>query len=269
MHFLNAIMDINYQLIISKTAPVILKFILLFIAFFLFSPLGKRIISKIISNAAKSEKISTSRMKTLEKLLINLFSYTMFFLLIMMSFDILSIPIAPLLAGAGILGLAIGFGAQGIVSDVVTGFFILLERQLEIDDYVTIATFEGIVEEVGLRTTKIRGFDGTLTYIPNRNIINVANHSRGNMRALVDFNISNDKNIDESIAILEKVCLAFQLDPRFKTGPNVLGVQGLTSSETILRIVGQTENGMQWSCERDLRKAIKAEMDLSFSADAL
>src|SRR5699024_2048273 len=215
------------------------------------------VIEKTIQKTGKSRKVSANRMKTLEKLLVNLYSYILIFLFIVMVFAILNIPIGPLLAGAGIVGLAIGFEAQGIVSDVVTGFFILLERQLEIDDYVTVGEFDGIVEEVGLRTTKIRAFDGTLNFVPNRFIEGVANHSRGNMRALVDISISYHDNIDKAISVLEHVCESFQTDDRFKDGPNCIGVQEIGTYNTILRVVGQTENGLQWECERDLRKQMK------------
>lgn len=243
--------------ILSKTAPIVLKLILLILAFIIIKPLGKKIIGKTIQKASKFEKISPTRVKTLEKLLKNLFSYVMIFLFIVMIFAIINIPIAPLLAGAGVIGLAIGFGAQGVVSDVVTGFFILLERQLEIDDYVTVGEFDGIVEEVGLRTTQIRSFDGTLNFLPNRFVEGVANHSRGNMRALVDIGISYYDNIDAAITILEQVCADFQSDERFKEPPQVLGVQDISSSDIMLRVVGQTENGMQWACERDMRKNIQ------------
>ncbi|MGY0692225.1 mechanosensitive ion channel family protein [Virgibacillus sp. FSP13] len=247
--------------ILSLIVPIGIKIILLIIAFIIFVPIGKRIITKTLQKAGKNEKLSPSRVKTLEKLLVNVFSYVMIFVFIVMLFAIFAIPIGPLLAGAGIIGLAIGFGAQGLVSDIVTGFFILLERQIEIDDYVTTAGYDGIVEEVGLRTTKIRSFDGTLNFIPNREIIGVANHSRGNMRALVDLTVKYDENINEAITILEKVCEEFQSDERFKEGPNVLGVQSLGTNDLVLRVVGQTENGLQWACERDMRKRIKGEFD--------
>lgn len=243
--------------LLSVIIPVVLKIALLILAFIIIKPLGKKIIEKALQKAGKSEKISASRIKTLEKLLLNLFSYVMIFLFIVMIFAVLNIPIAPLLAGAGIIGLAIGFGAQGIVSDVVTGFFILLERQLEIDDYVTVGEFDGIVEEVGLRTTQIRSFDGTLNFVPNRFVEGVANHSRGNMRALVDIGISYNDHVDEAITALEQVCANFQSDERFKESPQVLGVQDISSSDIVLRVVGQTENGLQWECERDMRKQIK------------
>ncbi|HLR68087.1 mechanosensitive ion channel family protein [Virgibacillus alimentarius] len=253
------IFGISFDLsnILGVVIPITLKIVFLILAFIILKPIGRKVIEKTIQKTGKSRKVSANRMKTLEKLLVNLYSYILIFLFIVMVFAILNIPIGPLLAGAGIVGLAIGFGAQGIVSDVVTGFFILLERQLEIDDYVTVGEFDGIVEEVGLRTTKIRAFDGTLNFVPNRFIEGVANHSRGNMRALVDISISYHDNIDKAISVLEHVCESFQTDDRFKDGPNCIGVQEIGTYNTILRVVGQTENGLQWECERDLRKQMK------------
>lgn len=261
MNFFEDGFNLNVSGILSSIIPIITQLILLVLAFIIFVPIGKKIISKSLQKAGDSDKISPGRMKTLEKLLLNVFGYVMIFILIVMLFAILHIPIGPLLAGAGIVGLAVGFGAQGLVSDIVTGFFILLERQIEIDDYVTTGGFDGIVEEVGLRTTKIRSFDGTLNFIPNREIIGVANHSRGNMRALVDLSIKHNENMDVAIETLEQICEEFASDERFKEGPDVLGVQSLETNEYVLRVVGQTENGLQWACERDMRKQIKEAFD--------
>ncbi|MFZ3579898.1 mechanosensitive ion channel family protein [Virgibacillus sp. DJP39] len=256
-------LTLDFGALLSEIIPVALRLGLLILAFVIFVPIGKKIIETSIRRAGKNEKLTPGRVKTLEKLLVNVFSYAMIFVFVLMLFGTFDINIAPLIAGAGIIGLAIGFGAQGLVSDIVTGFFILLERQIEIDDYVTSGGYDGIVEEVGLRTTKIRSFDGTLNFVPNRLLVGVSNHSRGNMRALVDIGISYDENIDEAITVLEKVCAEFQEDERFKDGPNALGVQGLGSSDVVLRVVGQTENGQQWACERDMRKRIKLAFDES------
>src|SRR5690625_4934462 len=237
----------------------ILKLGLLTIAFLIIVPIGKKLIAKTIQKTAQSKKASQGRMKTLEKLLANVFSYTMIFIYIVMFFATLGIEIGQLIAVAGVIGLAIAFGAQGLVSDIVTGFFIILEQQLEIDDYVTTAGYDGVVEEIGLRTTKIRSFDGTFNYVPNRYIEGVSNHSRGNMQALVDIGISyneNKENIGQAIAILEQICSAFQKDSRFKDGPHAIGVQSIESTDIVLHIVGQTENGLQWECERDMRKQV-------------
>ncbi len=238
-----------------------LQILVILIAFAIISPIGKKAIEAAIGRMGKQRKLSEARTKTLAKISVNLFSYVLLFVLIVMILSAINIDIGPLLAGAGIIGLAIGFGAQGLVSDIVTGFFILLERQIEVDDYVTAAGYDGIVEEVGIRTTKLRGFDGTLHYIPNRNIAGVSNHSRGNMRALVDIGISYEDNIDEAIEILSKVAEDFAEDPRFKEGPDVLGVQSIGSSDIVLRILGKTANMEQWGVERDMRKAIKEALD--------
>ncbi len=177
-------------------------------------------------------------------------------------FDLFGLDIKALLAGAGILGLAIGFGAQGLVSDVVTGFFILLERQIDVDDYVTVADYDGIVEEIGLRTTRLRGFDGTLYYIPNREIGSVSNHSRGNMQALVDIAINCDTNIDEAIKQFQQACDALALtEEAIIEGPDVIGVESLDSSEAVLRVICKTKNMQQWDIERKLRKVLKKVLD--------
>ncbi|MCA0969453.1 mechanosensitive ion channel family protein [Halobacillus litoralis] len=237
------------------------EILLLIIGFAIVKPLGTKAIEKSIQKMSEQRKLTESRSKTIEKLAVNIFSYALIFIFIVMILGALNINIAPLIAGAGIVGLAIGFGAQGIVSDIVTGFFLLLERQIEVGDYVTAGGYDGVVEEVGIRTTQIRSFDGTLNFVPNRNIVGVANHSRGNMRALVDIGIGYDENIDEAISVLQKVADRFQEDERFKDGPNVLGVQSLGSSDVVIRVLGKTENMEQWGVERDLRKAMKEALD--------
>ncbi|MCP3030647.1 mechanosensitive ion channel family protein [Halobacillus sp. A1] len=253
--------DFNPTILVEWLITGGLKILVILIAFAILGPVGKKAISAAIYKMGKQRKLTESRTKTLEKLSVNVFSYILLFILIIMLLGAVNIDIGPLLAGAGIIGLAIGFGAQGLVSDIVTGFFLLLERQIEVDDYVTAGGYDGIVEEVGIRTTKIRSFDGTLNFIPNRNIAGVSNHSRGNMRALVDIGISYDENIDHALDVLKKVADEFAMDPRFKEGPDVLGVQSLGSSDIVIRILGKTENMEQWGVERDLRKAMKEALD--------
>ncbi|MCD5322506.1 MULTISPECIES: mechanosensitive ion channel family protein [Pontibacillus] len=243
-------------------ATIAMKIVLVLLVYLIISPIGKKLIQRSLYKAGNNQKLTEARAKTLEKLMINIYSYVLGFILIATIFGLLSIDLAPLIAGAGIIGLAIGFGAQGLVSDVVTGFFLLLEKQVEVDEYVTAGGMNGVVEEIGLRTTKIRSFDGTLNFVPNRHISTVSNHSRGNMRALVDIGIAYDENIDEAMVVLQKVCDEFaQNDERFKDGPNVLGVQSLGSSDVVLRVLGQTENMQQWAVERDLRKRMKEALD--------
>ncbi len=250
--------DFQIHPVLQNIMTIAFKILLVFIAYAILSPLGKRLISSVMTKTSKKQRLSEARAKTLEKLLKNIYGYVLIFILVITILAIFNIPVTPLLAGAGVIGLAVGFGAQGLVSDVVTGFFILLEKQIDVDDYVTMSGLSGIVEEVGLRTTQIRGFDGTLHYIPNRNISNVSNHSRGNMQALVDIGISYNENIDEALHVLQNVCNQFaDRDDRVKEGPDVVGVQSFGSSDVVIRIIAQTENMEQWAVERELRKEIK------------
>ncbi|WP_246055172.1 mechanosensitive ion channel family protein [Pseudalkalibacillus caeni] len=241
---------------------IILKLIAILIVYLIVKSIGKRFIERTFAKVEQRENMSAGRANTLMKLSLSLFSYTLIFIVVGIIFSTLGLNIGTLIAGAGIVGLAIGFGAQGLVSDIVTGFFILLEKQMDVGDYVTAAGYDGIVEEVGLRTTQIRGFDGTLNYIPNREVGSISNHSRGNMRALVDIGISYDDNIDKAIEVIQNTCDQIAgLNDAIVDGPNVLGVQSLGSSDVVIRVLCKTRNMEQWGVERQLRKAIKEALD--------
>lgn len=251
------IVFLNFTSMLDVIIGTGLRVLILIVSYIVTKTLGNKLITKLLHKSTNRHNLSKSRLLTLEKLILNIFSYVLLFLFISMLFSIFKVPIGPLIASAGVLGLAIGFGAQGLVSDVVTGFFILLERQIEVGEYITVAGYSGIVEEIGLRTTKLRSFDGTLNFIPNRHIESVSNHSRGTMRALVDIHINYESDLDQTLSILDAVCKQFQADQRFVEGPNVLGVNQLGERNITIRIVGQTKNMEQWSAERDIRKAVK------------
>ncbi|MFC0270732.1 mechanosensitive ion channel family protein [Metabacillus herbersteinensis] len=254
--------NINWSYILTTTGIIFLKLIGIFIAFIVVRAIGGKVIKRMFDRVQERKHITIGRALTLQSLSLNIFSYVLVFIFVVMVFEVFEYDATALLAGAGVIGLAIGFGAQGLVSDVVTGFFILLEKQIDVEDYVTIAGLDGVVEQVGLRTTQLRGFDGTLHFIPNREITNVSNHSRGNMRALIDIGISYDDDIDRAIAVLQETCdkIAAE-DPTIVDGPNVIGVQSLGASDIVIRIIGKTENGQQWAVERKLRKALKETLD--------
>ncbi|WP_421385413.1 mechanosensitive ion channel family protein [Bacillus salacetis] len=239
-----------------------LQIIAIYIAFLIVKGFGNKILERAFSKYSERNNISTARSQTLESLAKNIFSYVLIFIFFVTILQIFGIEVTAILAGAGIIGLAVGFGAQGLVSDVVTGFFILLEKQIDVGDYVTTGSFSGIVEAVGLRTTQIRSFDGTLNFVPNREITSLSNHSRGNMRALVDIGISYDDDIDKAIMVLQEVCdrVAAE-DENIVDGPNVIGVQALGASDVVIRVIGKTKNMEQWGVERKLRKALKEALD--------
>jgi moderate conductance mechanosensitive channel len=262
MFDISFIQQVDWSKWLINIAIIILKFIGILIVYFIVNKVGQSFITKMFERYKSRNHIKEGRATTLESLSLNIFSYVLIFILFITTLQIIGIEVMPILAGAGIIGLAVAFGAQGLVSDVVTGFFILLENQIEVGDYITTGSFSGIVEQVGLRTTKIRGFDGTLHYVPNREITSVSNHSRGTMRALIDIGISYDDNIDEAITVLQNACdrLAKE-DKTIVEGPNVLGVQSLGTSDVVIRVIAKTENMQQWAVERKLRKLLKETLD--------
>jgi len=254
--------NFNWEVLLINTGIVALKVIGIFIAFAIVKAVGNKVLQRTFTRLMNREDITEGRALTLQRLAENILSYVLIFILVASLFSIFGLSVASLIAGAGIVGLAIGFGAQGLVSDVVTGFFLLLEKQIDVNDYVTVGAVDGVVEAVGLRTTQIRSFDGTLNYLPNREITSVSNHSRGNMRALVDIGISYDDNIDHAIEVMQRACdLVASENPVVVEGPNVIGVQAFGSSEVVLRVIAKTQNGEQWAVERQLRKAIKEAFD--------
>lgn len=254
--------NIEWEEVILDVGIILIQLVAILIAFLITRAIGKKLIQSSFSKVQTKKKMSVGRTQTLQALAISFFSYVLIFITLVIVLGIFGINAAGLIAGAGIIGLAIGFGAQGLVSDVVTGFFLLLEKQLDVGDYVTTAGYGGIVEEVGLRTTQIRSFDGTLNFIPNREISSLSNHSRGNMRALVDIGISYDDNIDHAMTVLQEVCDKIkQENETIVEGPDVLGVQTIGDSDITLRVIAKTENMEQWAVERQLRKAIKEAFD--------
>lgn len=167
------------------------------------------------------------------------------------------------LAGAGILGVALGFGAQSLVKDVINGFFILLENQYAVGEYITTGQFSGFVEEVGLRITKIRDWGGEYHIIPNGQIQTVTNYSRGSMRAMVEVGISYEEDIDKALQVMGEVASGVreELAETIVDGPEVLGVVALGPSEVVIRTVAKTKPMEQWRVERELRKRYKEAFD--------
>jgi small conductance mechanosensitive channel len=196
------------------------------------------------------------------KLLDNILSYVIYFIAFIMILSTIGINVKPLLAGAGIVGLAVGFGAQNLVRDIITGFFIIFEDQFSVGDYVRIGQYEWTVEEIGLRTTKVKSFSGERHVIPNGGITDVTNFSIHNSMAIVDVGIAYEEDIDRA----EKVILELleTLPGKYEeiiSPPQLLGVQSLGPSEVVLRIVAETEPMRHLAVSRMIRKDVKHWLD--------
>ena len=178
------------------------------------------------------------------------------------SLTTLGIDVKGLIAGAGVLGLAVGFGAQSLVKDVISGFFIVFEDQFSVGDYVRIGQNEGTVEEIGLRTTKLKNMTGELNIIPNGNILEVTNFSIHNSVAVVDIGIAYEGNIEKAEHVITN--LLEGMPERYEdlvATPQLLGVQSLGPSEVVLRITAETAPMRHFYIARELRRELKETLD--------
>lgn len=230
--------------IISKTVSLVLLLVLFFLAKKIFDMLFTKAIERSISFT----KLSPMRQRTMTKLLHNVMNYALYFLLIYWILSILGIPVSSLLAGAGIAGVAVGLGAQGFLSDMVNGFFILFENQLEVDEIVEVGEVSGTVASVGIRTTQIIGFDGTFHFVPNRNISTVSNQSRGNMRAQVDLPIYAHTELEKIIDIVKSVNdNKVPQYPEIVNNPDIIGAITNTNNQLVFRVNIFVQNGQQYT----------------------
>jgi moderate conductance mechanosensitive channel len=184
---------------------------------------------------------------------------------ILMILAALGLNTAPLLASAGILGIAIGFGAQTLVRDVISGLFILLEDQFAVGDTIQIGDATGDVERMTVRSTTLRGADGTLYIVPNGEIRRVANLTRDWGRAIVDVGISYEVPIDRALDVLGRTTRELACEPRMafllQEEPLVLGVQELGPTLVTLRTIFTTRPGEQWAVRREANRKIKEAFD--------
>ncbi|KXT75984.1 mechanosensitive ion channel family protein [Streptococcus sp. DD12] len=241
------IASLNLEGLVNSLISKGISLIVLYFFFFL----GKRAITfsfdKVLSKSVQLTKQTSGRQKTILRLSNSFINYCLYFLLLYWTLDVIGLPVSSLLAGAGIAGVAIGLGAQGFLTDVVNGFFILLENQYDVGDAVEIGTVSGNVVSVGIRTTQVRSADGTLNFIPNRNITIVSNKSRGDMRALIDLPLSADVDLQKVTQIITEVNqVEVPNHPEIVGFPNILGPQtSATTGQFFFRVAIFTESGKQ------------------------
>lgn len=241
----------------------LMKIIIIFLIIKIIGRLINQIIEKGLDSKRKSKlSIGTKRARTLGNILKKLVNWILIFIWIMITLELFGISTTSILATAGIGGLAIGFGAQSLVKDIITGFFILLEDQYSVGDYIQLDSYDGIVEDLGLRVTKLRSFSGELHIIPNGNIQIVTNNTRGMMRSAVNISIAYEEDIDKAINVLEEVCQDIKnSNKNVLEGPVVVGVDDLGEYSVDIRIVAQVKAMEQWGVEREIRKKAKEALE--------
>jgi moderate conductance mechanosensitive channel len=177
----------------------------------------------------------------------------------------LGFEVGPMIAGAGIAGLAIGFGAQNLVRDIITGFFLLLENQMRVGDVVEVAGKSGLVEQINLRTTVLRDLEGRVHTIPNGVIETVTNRTVGWSRIVIDVGVAYKEDVDRVMEVLTEVGKSMEEDPAWKPKIleplGVLGVDAFGSSSVDIRVMFKTVPLQQWAVGRELRRRIKNRFD--------
>ena len=205
---------------------------------------------------------ATQRVEALAVALAGAASFVVWLAAALAVLDVLGVRLGPLLTGAGLIGVALGFGAQSLIRDFLSGIFILVEDQFGVGDWVDVGEATGSVEAITLRATRIRSVDGTVWHVPNGQIRCAGNMSQHWSHALLDVQIALDSDIDRARAAMKRVAdAAWRENDAILEEPEVWGVHSLGPGGITIRLVAKTKPLEQWQISRLLRERIKAEFD--------
>jgi small-conductance mechanosensitive channel len=239
-----------------------------YIVYYIFKRVLPKLVESSVKTRGKGRKAKAEmakRSETLTSMLSGIIGVIIITIALFSILDEAGVPIAPLLAGAGIVGIAVGFGAQHLIKDFLNGLFILLEDQYNKGDVVKIAGVSGQVEEITLRRTTLRDLDGLVHSIPNGEITTASNYTKGWSRVNLDISVSYQENLDHVIDIINKVCETLASDEYFKAKilktPQVLRISNFGSSGIDIKILGDTQPLAQWEVTGEIRKRIKKAFD--------
>lgn len=213
--------------------------------------------------AARDEAATQRRLQTLSSIFSGVAQSVIFFIGMMTLLQQLHVNVTPILASAGVVGIAVGFGAQSLIKDLFSGFLILLEDQFSVGDTVKIGEFAGAVEQITLRATRLRGLDGSLTTIPNGAISTVSNLSKDWSRVVLDVEIDYAEDVDRAmeIALATAISYRHEIPTELIEDPVMLGVDKMGFSGVTLRLVVKTAPARQFDLTRELRRRIKMAFD--------
>jgi moderate conductance mechanosensitive channel len=224
-------------------------------------PLRERAPQSLVPVSARRAQ----RARTIGSVLKSIVSFLVWGIAFVMILGDLGFNLTPILASAGVVGVAVGFGAQNLVKDFLTGVFMLLEDQYGVGDVVDVGDATGTVESVGLRITTLRDINGTVWYVRNGAVNRVGNSTQGFAMALVDVPIAYGTDVNEALSLLGTVAGEVTerepLNANVLAPPTVLGVQSVTAEHITLRLTVKVRPAKQWATERELRREIMAAFD--------
>jgi small conductance mechanosensitive channel len=239
-----------YLLIIKNSRPVI-----------------ERFVRKLVppNKNEKSTGAERKREDTLIRILYGTIRIAGLVITVLMILSDIGVNIAPLIAAAGVLGLALGFGGQYLIKDFISGFFIILENQYRIGDVVCFEDTCGLVEDISLRATVLRNLDGTVHHVPHGSVLRVSNLSKQFARVNLDLGVSYGANLEQVISVINETGLALSQDEKWRK--KILKpisferVENFAGSAVIVKVLGETVPLEQWAVAGEFRKRIKIAFD--------
>ena len=227
--------------------------------------IGARAARVMAATSGVSLERHRQRTMTLGSLLRNIVTVAIYSVMILTILSILGIPMAPLLASAGVGGIALGFGAQALVKDFLSGIFMIAEDQYGVGDHVRIGEVTGTVEEVTLRITKVRDASGMAWYVRNGEVLTVGNVSQGWSTAIIDIPVAYDEDPEHVLSLLQGVANDFDVDENWSDylleTPKVAGVESIASGTMTLRLTAKCAPNQQLGVQRELRQRAKRVLD--------
>lgn len=222
---------------------------------------GRRMISSLVTMRSQKHK-TMQQVNTARALATSIFNYIMYFIVVTIVLSIFGVNVSSLLAVAGVGGIAISFGAQTLIKDIISGMFIWMEGSITVGDIVTINDLSGVVESIAIRTTTVRDYNGNIYVIPNGDIRTLTNMSRDFKRAIVDIRCPYEADQGRIVEILkDEMEIAGREIQGLTAAPEVMSILSFDTDAVVVRIAAQCPVGEHWRIERDLRTRVKARFD--------
>lgn len=224
--------------------------------------LGRLIIRAVNTRKGKKSTQAANRAETRRSILTSLFSYLMYFIIAAAVLRLFNVDVTSILAAAGVVGIAIAFGAQTMVQDILSGLFIWAERIVEVGDLISVNGMDGTVEAITIRTTTLRNYNGNLYTIPNGEIRMVTNMSRSFKRAIVKIPCPYEENQERLVAMIrEEMEIAAQEVPEITAVPDVMSIVSFETHAVMVHVAVPCEIGKHWQIEREIRTRVKNRFD--------
>jgi len=253
--------------LIEHGIPILIIIVVGAVLWFALNRFIPRVLRRVVAQTGykESKEGLEKRTNTLLSIFKGLARVLIIIVVVVMILDEVGVPIAPVLAGFGIAGVAVGFGAQYLIRDLIAGIFIILENQYRVGDVVKVADISGVVEHVTLRKTVLRDLDGIVHHVPNGEIKTASNYTRHFSRVNLDISVAYDTDLDHAISVINRVGKELAEDGKWrkviKSPPQVLRVNNLGDSGIDIKILGDVKPMEQWAVMGQLRLRLKKAFD--------